>query len=93
MSDGPQPTGFKSWQLYASHLESDLYDLRAMYKRLEADRLFATEALAQREEELAAERRKNRELSSVIGRARELLRDSAGPFDGACTILAQIPTL
>lgn len=53
---------------------SPLLDTNAALMR-ERDTL--REALAQREEELAAERRKNRELSSAIGRAREAAGDAA----------------
>lgn len=50
----------------------------------------ATEALAQREEELAAERRKNRELNFAIGRAREESDDAAVVIDRLRTVLAGI---
>lgn len=57
--------------MVSRELERELADYKAHFEACDKQRISATEALAQREEELAAERRKNRELSSAIGRARE----------------------
>lgn len=80
------------WHYSATKMMALANELEHEGINLRKELALATEALAQREEELSAERRKNRELSLAIGKARELLRDSAGPFDEACTILAETTT-
>lgn len=64
------------WHWSATRMSMFCYTLELESANRERELTLATEALAQREEELAAERRKNAHLVTRLGETREALIDA-----------------